>query len=230
MRKNRIRQDPSLRKKREPPLMSLGHEWKWTDWVKRLQAIAQNGLLYAETEFDSERYRAVRRIAAEILESGSGVDQESILNVFNRQSGYATPKVDTRGALFKDDTILLVLEKEDRGWTLPGGWADVHETPSEAVSREVWEEAGFRVKPVKLAAVWDRSLHGHVPPHPFRIYKLFFLCSIIGGEPKTSNETLDVGFFKEDRIPPLSLGRTTPPEIRRLFEHYRNPSLPTDFD
>ena len=205
-------------------------EWKWLDWARRLQTIAQNGLLYATTSYDQERYKTVKEIAAEILVSGSKIDQKQILQIFSAQTGYATPKVDTRGVVFKDDLILLVKEKEDGGWTLPGGWADPSETPSQAVAREVYEESGFVVKPTKLLAVYDRTLHGHTPPHPFRIYKHFFLCEILGGKSQISPETLDVGFFLEDKIPPLSLGRTTPSQISRLFEHRRNPNWPTDFD
>jgi ADP-ribose pyrophosphatase YjhB (NUDIX family) len=205
-------------------------EFKWMEWVTRLQAVAQNGLLFSENDYDRERYQAVQSITAEILAAGSGADLETVRHMLDHQTGYATPKVDVRGVVFEGDRILLVEEKADGGWTLPGGWADVHETPSEAVAREVWEESGFRVKPVKLLAAWDRTLHGHEPPHPFRIYKLFFLCALEGGEAKTSDETTDVGFFKEDAIPPLSMGRTTPSQIRRLFEHHRDPSMLTDFD
>ena len=157
-------------------------------------------------------------------------DQEVILTLFSKQTGHATPKVDVRGVAFKDRKILLVKEKEDGGWTIPGGWADPNETPGEAVAREVYEESGFLVKPVKLLAVYDRTLHGHEPPHPFRIYKLFFLCEILGGEPKSSPETLDVAFFGREEMPPLSLGRTTPSQINRFYEHLNQSNLPTDFD
>jgi ADP-ribose pyrophosphatase YjhB (NUDIX family) len=204
--------------------------WQWLEWARRLQSISQNGLTFAETAYDVERYQAIRQIAVEMMEAGSEVDQKKIHGIFSGQTGYATPKVDVRGVAFRDDTLLLVKEKEDGGWTLPGGWADPNETPSEAVAREVFEESGFRVKPIKLLAVYDRTLHGHTPPHSFRIYKLFFLCKILGGEPKTSPETLAVGFVKEDSIPPLSLGRTTPSQIKRFFEHLRNPDWPADFD
>jgi len=210
--------------------MTINTEWKWIQWAGRLQSIAQNGLHYAESGYDVERYQSIRQIAAEIMEVGSKTDQEVILTLFSKQTGHATPKVDVRGVAFKDRQILLVKEKEDSGWTIPGGWADPDETPGEAVAREVYEESGFLVKPVKLLAVYDRTLHGHEPPHPFRIYKLFFLCEILGGEPKPSPETLDVAFFRQEEMPPLSLGRTTPSQINRFYEHFNQPNLPADFD
>jgi ADP-ribose pyrophosphatase YjhB (NUDIX family) len=210
--------------------MTSQSEWKWLQWAGRLQSIAQNGLHYAENAYDVERYQSILQTAAEIMEAGSGTDHKKILTVFSDQTGHATPKVDVRGVAFKEKKILLVKERADGGWTIPGGWADPNETPGEAVSREVFEESGFRVKPVKLMAVYDRTLHGHEPPHPFRIYKLFFLCEILGGEPKPSPETLDVAFFGQGEIPPLSLGRTTAPQIARFYEHLNQPELSADFD
>jgi ADP-ribose pyrophosphatase YjhB (NUDIX family) len=210
--------------------MGTKAEWKWIQWAGRLQSIAQNGLHYSENTFDVERYHAIREIAAEIMAAGSGTDQEKILDLFSGQSGHATPKVDVRGVAFRAREILLVREKEDGGWTIPGGWADPDETPGEAVAREVIEESGFLVKPVKLMAVYDRTLHGHEPPHPFRIYKLFFLCEILRGDPTPSTETLEVAFFKQEELPPLSLGRTTLSQINRFYEHLSRPGLPTDFD
>ena len=205
-------------------------EWKWIQWAGRLQAISQNGLHYSDNVYDIERYQAIRQIAAEIMEAGSGSAQKKILGVFSDQAGHATPKVDVRGVVFRENRILLVQEKEDGGWTIPGGWADPDETPAEAAPREVFEESGFSVKPVRLLSVYDRTLHGHAPPHPFRIYKMFFLCEILGGEPKPSPETLNVAFFGQNDIPPLSLGRTTLPQIDRFYELFNRPELPADFD
>jgi ADP-ribose pyrophosphatase YjhB (NUDIX family) len=137
--------------------------------------------------------------------------------------------VDVRAAVFRDDQVLLVREREDGGWTLPGGWADVGESPGIAAVREVKEEAGMDVRPTKLAAVYDRNRHGH-PPIPYHAYKLFFLCEITGGAPATSYETTEVAFFPEDDLPPLSLARVTPGQLRHLFDHYRHPEWPTSFD
>jgi ADP-ribose pyrophosphatase YjhB (NUDIX family) len=202
---------------------------QWLEWAQRLQALAQNGLIYAQNPFDVERYETVREIAAEIVAVHSGVDLDYVRNLFAGEVGYATPKVDVRGAVFQDDTILLVKERQDGLWTLPGGWADVSESPSAAVVREVYEESGYHTRAVKLLALYDRNRHAHAP-FPFHVYKLFFHCELLGGEPAQSVETDGVGFFHEDEIPELSLLRVTPAQIARLFEHHRHPDWPTDFD
>ena len=193
-------------------------------------AIAQNGLTYAEDHFDKERYEQVRHVAAEMMAEQSEADDRKVLDLFAGEVGYATPKVDVRGAAFRDGQILLVKEREDGLWTLPGGWADVNESPREAVVREVLEESGYRTRAVKLLAVWDRAKHPHVPPFPYHIYKIFILCELIGGEAATSHETEEVGFYPEDGLPELSISRITPCQIARLFEHHRDSALPTDFD
>jgi ADP-ribose pyrophosphatase YjhB (NUDIX family) len=135
-------------------------------------------------------------------------------------------------AVFDDQgRILMVREAIDGNrWTLPGGWADVNQSPSECVAREVREEAGLQVTVRKLAAVYDRMRHPH-PPSEFHIYKLFFICTITGGELTTSLETTEAAFFAEDALPSdLSLGRTLPAQIARMFAHYRDPTLPAEFD
>jgi ADP-ribose pyrophosphatase YjhB (NUDIX family) len=204
-------------------------EPKWLTWAKRLQAIAQNGLTYAGNHFDVDRYEAVRQVAAEMMASNSETDLARIQRLLNGEMGYATPKIDVRGVVFLDKALLLVRELEDDRWTLPGGWADVGESPSEAVTREVFEESGYQTRAMKLLAVYDRARHAHVP-HPFHIYKLFFHCEIVGGSASDSVETKGAAFFEEGNIPELSISRTTPAQISRLFEHYRHPEWQTDFD
>ena len=203
---------------------------KWLEWAKQLQAVAQNGLLYAENPFDQQRYEAIREIAVQIFSARSAEDTERIRDLFTWEVGYATPKVDVRGAVFKDNQILLVKEKSDGLWTLPGGWADVAETPSEAIIREIQEESGFQTKAVKLLALYDRSRHAHKPPHPYHVYKIFFLCEIVGGSPTKNIETDAVAFYPENSLPELSIRRITASQIARLFEHYRHPDWPADFD
>jgi ADP-ribose pyrophosphatase YjhB (NUDIX family) len=193
-------------------------------------AVAQNGLTYASNPFDIDRYQSIRSIAAAILADHTLADQPRIENLFAQEVGYATPKVDVRGVVFRDQVLLLVKERQDGGWTLPGGWADVNESPSEAVVREVFEESGYRTRASKLLAVLDRAKHPHVPLLPFHLYKLFLLCEWLGGEATTSSETEAVDFFREDQLPELSISRTTPDQIARLFEHLRQPELPADFD
>jgi ADP-ribose pyrophosphatase YjhB (NUDIX family) len=202
---------------------------KWLEWGQNLQALARAGLTYTENKFDVERYHAITAIAAEIVASHIGMDNDVIESIYDSQVGYQTPKVDSRGVVFKENKILLVKELSDGGWTLPGGWMDVNETPGEAVVREVHEEAGYVVRAVKLMAVYDYRMHGH-PPYLFHIYKLFFMCDLLGGEATTSIETGGAEFFGLDELPPLSLNRTTPQEIQRCFVHHQQPDLPTEFD
>jgi ADP-ribose pyrophosphatase YjhB (NUDIX family) len=202
----------------------------WLRWARGLQAIAQNGLTFATDAYDRERYQAVRQVAAEMMAARSETDTESILQLFARETGYATPKVDVRGAVFRDDAILLVREASDGRWSLPGGWADVNESPSENIVREIAEESGFETRVRKLAAVLDRGRHPHVPAKPYHVYKMFFICEITGGAPKTNHEIHEVGFFREGAIPELSLGRVLPFQIERMFVHWRQPDLPTEFD
>jgi ADP-ribose pyrophosphatase YjhB (NUDIX family) len=208
----------------------IGMEPQWMRWAKGLQAIAQSGLTFTENAYEIERYEAVRQIAAEMLAAGSTIDQESLLELMLRERGYATPKIDTRGVCFRDGRILLVKERVDGKWTLPGGWADVNDSPSENVVKEIFQESGFTARAVKLLALYDRTKHPHTPAYVFHLYKIFFLCEITGGEPATSLETSDVGFFAEDALPELSVGRTTEAQIHRMFEHSRHPEWPADFD
>lgn len=202
---------------------------KWLEWVQNLQAIAQAGLTYSDGPYDIERYKAIQRIAAEILAGHTDASTREIADLLAQESGYATPKVDVRGVIFKDDAILLVKERADGLWTLPGGWADVNESPRQCVEKEIWEESGYRATAVKLLAVYDRNLHPH-PPILWHAYKLFFLCQLVGGAPSHSLETNGVGFFREDALPPLSVSRVTAAQITRMFEHARHPDWPTDFD
>ena len=203
---------------------------RWLDWGRTLQILAQNGLAYTKNPFDIERFEQVRSIAAEILAAHSETDSATLMNLFTRETGYATPKVDVRGAAFQDNRILLVRELIDQGrWTLPGGWADPTDSPSEAVVREIREEAGYEARAIKLAAVYDRNRRGH-PYHFWETYKMFFLCEITGGAPAESIETGGAEFFAEDDLPELSISRVTADEIHMLFTHYRNRDLPTEFD
>ena len=203
---------------------------RWIDWSARLQAIAQNGLTFARDPYDIERYTAIRQIAAEMIAAGSAVDISVIHGLLEKDTGYATPKVDVRGVVFRGDKLLLVRESSDGHWTVPGGWADVGESPAENVVREIYEESGFQTRPVKVLAMFDRSKHPHVPPFPFHVYKLFLRCEIIGGTETPSSETTAVGFFGEAEIPELSITRVTPWQIKRFFEHFKQPDMPTDFD
>jgi len=204
-------------------------DYKWIGWAKRLQAIAQNGLTYTQNPFDIERYKSLRAIAAEIMATYSNVEPDCVLDLFAQEVGYATPKVDVRGAVFRDNTLLFVRERDDGCWALPGGWADVGDSPSEVAVREVYEESGYNTRAVKLLAVYDRDRQGH-PPLSHYVYKLFFQCELLSGSPTPSIETDEVAFFAENEIPQLSLTRIMPAQVARIFDHHRHPDWSTDFD
>jgi ADP-ribose pyrophosphatase YjhB (NUDIX family) len=201
----------------------------WLEWARKLNALAQTGLAFAENPYDLERYEAIRGIAAEMIARGAGTEAGRVLDLLSADAGYATPKVDVRGVVFRDSKILLVQERSDARWTLPGGWADVGDSPAEAAVREIREESGFETRATKLLALLDRNRHGH-PPHVNHIYKIFLRCEIVGGAPATSHEIQDIGFFAEDEIRELSLTRIVPSQVARMFEHLRQPDLPADFD
>lgn len=202
---------------------------RWLNWARRIAELAQTGLTYGTGKFDRERYAELQRIAAQMMGAYSDAEPERILDLLQRDSGYATPKVDVRGVVFREDRILLVREIEDGRWTLPGGWADAGETPSEAVEKEIREESGYEARAAKLLAVHERDRHG-APPLPWRVYKLFIRCELTGGAPRGSIETDAVDFFPADRLPELSEGRVNRPQLQRMFEHLRDPDLPTDLD
>lgn len=202
---------------------------EWLSCIQRLQAIAHNGLTYAENHYDIERYEKIRDLAIEMAAAQTGDDPHVIRGLFAHENGYITPKVDVRGVVFKDGAVLLVREKVDGLWSLPGGWADIGDAPSQAAEREIHEESGYKTRAVKLLAAYDRNRHDH-DPFPFHTYKLFFLCELIGGAASTSDETTGVDFFAEDALPPLSTTRVTAAQITHFFEHYRHPDLPTCFD
>ena len=204
---------------------------QWLDWARRLRAIAQTGLSYDPPEFDADRYRQVQEIATEITSANSQLEPSEVETLFTHDEGHITPKIDVRGVVFREGKMLLVQERVDERWTLPGGWADVGDSPSSAIEREIWEEAGYQTKATKLLALYDRNRHAH-PPSVFQAYKIFFLCEIIGGEGTIlhPHEILATGFFAEDDLPALSTPRVTEAQLKHFFEHHRNPALPTDFD
>lgn len=198
----------------------------------RLAALAQDGLAYAAGEYDLDRYQQVSRLAAELLSVLSGRPADELALVLGRDAGYATPKIDVRGVIFDDhERVLLMREKVDGRWSLPGGWADPGDAPSAAVTREVLEETGYHSSAVKLIACWDRDLQGNTPPLPVHVYKLFFLCRPVGTVlPPAALETLDIGWFHLHALPPLSVGRVNHRQLERALAHHRDPSLPSEFD
>jgi ADP-ribose pyrophosphatase YjhB (NUDIX family) len=204
----------------------------WLDWTREMQAIAQIGLSFSKDPYDLDRFAALRRLAVRIMAAHTDTGPELIAGLFDGETGYATPKLGVRGAVFDAaGRILMVRETVDaHRWTLPGGWAEVNQTPAQSVVREVFEESGFHVRVMKLAAVWDRARQAH-PPAAFSVVRMFFICALEGGTPTPSLETSEIGWFAESDIPPdLSLRRTLPWHISRMFAHWREPELATEFD
>jgi ADP-ribose pyrophosphatase YjhB (NUDIX family) len=204
-------------------------EPSWLPIGRELRAIAQTGLTFCRDAFDRQRFERLRELAALLLAERSNESPAMMLEMFRQDTGYATPKVDVRGAAFRAGRVLLVREISDGNWTLPGGWADVNQSPAECVVREIAEESGFEARAVKLAAVHDYRKR-QPPRHIDSIYKLFFICELTGGRARPSAETSEVAFFDRQSLPPLSLGRTTAEQIELMFVHAQNPARPTEFD
>ena len=206
----------------------------WIDWVEKIRAIAQTGIAYSEgderAKFDLERYHQLRTIAHEMTALLTEAPRSKVDNYFLPDKGYTTPKLDLRAGVFEDGKILLVKERSDGCWALPGGWADVCEPPSAGVEREVLEESGYRARARKLVAVRDVHRHAYHPRNPHHIYKMLFLCQLEGGEARSNIEISDIDFFPLDQLPELSGGRTIAEDIHLLKTHLDDISLPTVFD
>jgi ADP-ribose pyrophosphatase YjhB (NUDIX family) len=204
-------------------------EPKWLEWAKQLQSIAQAGLTYSKDKFDIERFEVIRNISVEMLSQQTEMDKAVIRELFANETGYATPKVDVRAVVFKDNKILMVKEDVDDVWALPGGWGDIGLSPSEVAVNEVQEESGFEVKATKLIGVMDKKFHSH-PSSAYHVYKLFIQCEIVGGKAETGIETSAVDFFAENELPPLSVARNTESQIKLAFKHLHNPHQPVYLD
>ncbi len=198
---------------------------QWLIWAKQIQAISQSGLAYVKDIYDKERYDMLRELAVEIMEQYTAADKEQIRMAFASDTGYATPKTDIRAVVMREGKLLLVRERTDGGWSLPGGWADIGFSPFQIAVKETREESGYEVKAERLLAVLDKQNHGH-PPSPWHVYKIFIACSIVGGAAATGEgtlETSEVGFFAPDRLPPLSLERNTEEQLQTMVRLYLDP-------
>jgi ADP-ribose pyrophosphatase YjhB (NUDIX family) len=201
---------------------------KWIEWAREIFSMSQAGLTYSQNEFDIERYKRLQEITAEMIESQSKLSKESVLESFSMQAGYTTPKIDVRGAVVHEDKILLIQERMDGKWAIPGGWADLGNAPASVAEREVWEESGYQVKAEKVVAVMDAN---RIEPMEFyHAFKIIFLCRLTGGKPRISHETLAVDFFDLSDLPPLSIHRTNENMLQEVFEHVKDPRRPTAFD
>ena len=206
----------------------MNQNQQWLDWAVELQALAQAGLFYSKDIYDIERFRRIREIAAEMLVSPTGLPKDEIVDLFCNETGYQTPKLDTRAAVFQDEKILLVQEK-DGLWSLPGGWVDVNLSVGESAVKEVKEEAGLDVRADFIIAVQDRKKH-NPELHAYNITKVFFLCAPLGGSFQPNSETIASSYFALDKLPPLSLNKTTEEQIKMCFDAYHAENWVTLFD
>ena len=201
---------------------------QWLTWAQEIFSLSQAGLAYSGNQYDIERYQRLQEITAEMIAAQSLVEKETVLESFSMQAGYITPKIDVRGAVVRDGRILLIQERADGRWAMPGGWADLGDAPASVAEREVWEESGFRVRAEKVVAVIDAN---RIEPMEFyHAYKIIFLCRLLDGEPRTSHETLAVDFFDMSQLPPLSSYRTNESMLQEVFEHVQDPHRPAAFD
>ncbi|HEX2974407.1 MAG TPA: NUDIX hydrolase [Bacteroidales bacterium] len=202
---------------------------RWLEWVAELQSIAQSGLTFTQNPYDIDRYQKIRTLAVNILHEYTEIDHEKIRTLFASETGYQTPKVDIRAAVFNNDKILMVREKIDGKWSLPGGWADVNTTISESAVRECLEEAGAVVKPKRIIAIHTADRHNDFP-YPWTIYKVFVECEFIKMEFLENTETLGSGFFGRNELPELSTERNNMEQMSMCFESKGHQLFETIFD
>lgn len=201
---------------------------KWLEWAIELQSLAQAGLYYGKDVYDIERFERIREIAAEMISYKTEIPLNTVKDLFCKEVGYQTPKLDTRAAIIEDEKILLVQEKSGQ-WVLPGGWVDIDMSIKENAVKEVKEEAGLDVSAEMVIAVQDRDKH-NFPPYAYKICKIFVLCTLNGGEFKKNSETIDSRYFGLDELPDLDIAKTTPEQVKMCFEAYHAENWTTLFD
>lgn len=202
---------------------------KWLAWAKELQSIAQAGITYSKDKFDIERFDRIREISAEIISEYTELEVAEVVDLFCNEKGYQTPKIDIRGALFKEDKILLVKEKLDGKWSLPGGWAEPNLSVRENIEKEMLEEAGIVAKAKKIIAVHDKSKHS-TKPYPYGVYKIFVLCEYVSGDFIENIETEEIEYYDLENLPELSVERNNYSQIKMCFEKRKNDKIETEFD
>jgi ADP-ribose pyrophosphatase YjhB (NUDIX family) len=201
------------------------------DLSREIQAISKTGLSFSKDPYDLQRFEQLSEIAAELIANHSIHSKQFVDRVFSAESGYVTPKIDVRGAVFTDDKILMVREKATGAWTLPGGYVEINESLSQAVEREVLEESGFEVKAKKVAAIYDHRKHGY-KAHLYHFYKIYVVCDLVGGTENTNIETTEARWLSKSDLNclPLDPGRITKAHVLRMFDHFSEPTLLADFD
>lgn len=200
----------------------------WLEWAKELQFLAQAGLEYSKDVFDLERFKRIREISAEMVSKHTDIPFEKVKDLFCNESGFQTPKLDTRAAVFEKDKILLVCERDGR-WALPGGWVDVNQSVRTNTVKEVKEEAGLDVQALRILALQDRNKHNR-PICAYEICKVFVLCKKTGGSFRTNSETIASDYFTLDTLPVLAEEKTSREQIEMCFRAYHDPAWEVLFD
>ena len=208
--------------------MDEEYNLQWLEWAKELQFLAQAGLTYTKDDFDKERFVRIREIAAEMVSMQSGLSLSKVKNLFCNETGFQTPKLDTRAAIFEDDKILLVRERNNT-WSMPGGWVDVMQTIKSNTIKEVKEEAGLDVEAVRIIALQDRNLHNR-PPYAYNVCKVFVLCEVLDGSFQPNIETLESRYFGLDELPVLAEEKNNREQVEMCFSAYKDENWQVKFD
>lgn len=206
----------------------MNEKTKWLDWAIELQSLAQAGLTYSKDSYDIERFERIRDISAEMVAYKSDIQIDKVKSLFCNETGYQTPKLDTRAAVFRDGKILLVRENNGK-WSLPGGWVDVNVSVGENAVKEVKEESGLDVKAERIIAVQDRAKH-NLPVYAYGICKVFVLCSLIGGHFEKNLETTGFDYFSLDKLPSLAEEKNNTDQIKMCFDAYKSDNWQVQFD
>ena len=202
---------------------------KWLKWAIEIQSIAQAGLAYTNNPYDIERFKRLREISTEMMAEKTDINLDKVKGLFCNETGYQTPKIDTRAAIFKDGRILLVHENNGT-WSLPGGWCDVLESVKSNTIKEVKEETGLDAEAVRIIAIQDRNKHNK-PLYAYGICKIFVLCNVIGGKFLENIETTEIKYFSLEEIPSnLAEEKTSREQIEMCFEAFNNENWQTQFD
>ena len=202
---------------------------QWLKWAIELQSLSQSALYWCKDPYDIERFQRIREISAEMMAAKTGLDLENVKNLFCNETGYQTPKIDTRAAIIQNEKILLVQEKNGK-WAMPGGWCDIDQSPADNTVKEAKEEAGMAVRVTRLVSVEDQDIH-NFPPNAYKIIKLMFLCEPLGGEFSPNTETVASGWFSENGLPePMANEKCTAEQVRLCFQAARAEHWETKFD
>lgn len=201
---------------------------KWIDWLVRLQSLAQAGLAYGRDKYDIERFEEIRELSVKMMAELSRLPEKKVRDLFANETGYQTPKIDTRAAIFQEDKVLLVQETNGL-WALPGGWCDVNQTVADNTIKEVKEEAGLDAVIEKVVAVQDKDKHNS-SAYAHKVCKIFSLCRVMGGSFVPNLETIASGYFALDNLPELATNKTSEEQIGLCYAASKDDHWQTQID